>query len=60
MITFRQLRDEIDKLTEEQKDCMVSVYLPWEDEYKEIEAELWFADVDNDVLDVDHPIIRIF
>ncbi len=58
-MTFRALRNLLNELKDDQLDCNCAVYVPWEDEYLELEPELWFADEDNGILDKDHPILYI-
>jgi hypothetical protein len=56
-LTFRQLAEHIDQMSDEQKDCDVSIYDGDNDEYYCVK-EVVFATEECQVLDVDHPILR--
>jgi hypothetical protein len=58
-MTFKQLKEEIEKFNDEQLNSTVTTYIPWEDEYFGI-LEVTFATKDNDVLDAEHPVLFIF
>ena len=55
-LTYRQLQEEISKMTEEQKDCNVSVYVAGFDEFCPVD-EVSYS-VEDDVLNEGHPIIN--
>jgi len=57
-MTYKQLKEEIEKFDEEQITSDVSIYLPWEDEYRLLK-EVTFATKDNGILDSEHPILYI-
>ena len=59
-MTYRELAEQISRMTPEQKDCDVCV---WDSDYETDEfyqegVELVFATPSCQVLDTDHPIIR--
>lgn len=58
-MTYRELAYRISLLTDEQKDCDISVYLNQEDEYRSgCDAELYITvEKDCDVLDEKHPFL---
>ena len=56
-MTYRDLLNALDKLTDEQLDCDLSVYVPGIDEY--YEAQFDFSSEEGDVLDEGHPIFVI-
>jgi hypothetical protein len=58
MITYKQLLTELNKLTEEQLNSDVCVFDTAIDEYFQLNVEFVYATDAQDVLDVDHPIIR--
>jgi hypothetical protein len=58
MITYKELLQQLQQLNEEQLNQDVAVYDEGTDEYYQLKVELVFATDAQDVLDVDHPIIR--
>ena len=57
-MTYKELLQQLQQLTEEQLNCDVAIYEPCADEYWQDKVELVFATDECQVLDVDHPIIR--
>ena len=57
-LTYRELLEKLQQLTEDQLDCNISIYIPWDDEYIPVD-KLIFAGVENDVLDEDTPILQL-
>ena len=57
-MTYEDLLIELANLSEEQLKLDVAVYHDFEGEYYQSSVELVFATDAQDVLDVDHPIIR--
>jgi hypothetical protein len=57
-MTYRQLQEEIAHMTEEQKNCHISVYKNDIDEFFEVHG-LGFSDERNDVLDKGHPVLEL-
>ena len=53
-MTYRELIEQLKKLTEEQLDCDVTVQDLYEEEYYSADFD---TVVESDVLDEDHPII---
>jgi len=58
MITYKELLNQLQQLTEEQLNQDVAVYDTGTDEYYQLNIEFVFATDECQVLDVDHPIIR--
>jgi hypothetical protein len=59
MITYKELLNQLQQLTEEQLNQDVAICSEDdEDEYYQASVELVFATDECQVLDVDHPIIR--
>lgn len=58
MITYRQLLNELNKLTEEQLNSDVCVFDTGIEEYFQLNVEFVYATDAQDVLDLHHPIIR--
>ena len=56
-MTYADLLAALSNLTAEQLDMTVTAYDPFSDEY--IPSELVFTTDDQDVLDPDHPVIRL-
>ena len=57
-MTYKELLNQLQQLTEEQLNQDVAVYDEGTDEYYQLKVELAFASAAfNDVLDVDHPYI---
>ena len=56
-LTFRQLAERIEQMSDEQKDCDVSIYDGDNDESYTVE-DVAFATEECQVLDVGHPILR--
>ena len=57
-MTYKDLLNQLQQLNEEQLNEDVCVYDTGTDEYYQLKVELVFATDSQDVLDVDHPIIR--
>lgn len=57
-LTYRELLNDIKSLELEHLDDTVSIYIPWDDEYFEL-SEMTFATKENDVLDIEHPILYV-
>ena len=57
-MTYKDLLLQLQQLSEEQLNQDVAIYVPGVDEYYQDGVELVFATDEQDVLDVDHPIIR--
>ena len=57
-MTYKDLLLQLQQLSEEQLNQDVAIYVPGVDEYYQDGVELVFATDAQDVLDVDHPIIR--
>ena len=57
-MTYKDLLLQLQQLSEEQLNQDVAIYVPGVDEYYQDGVELVFATEAQDVLDVDHPIIR--
>lgn len=55
MITYRELKEKLEKLTEEQLDMNVSFYDKMNDEY--YSGGAFFITDEDDVLDKNHPVI---
>lgn len=58
-MTYRQLKERINKLSENQLDCDITVYKPDEDEYYPTHISVGITE-ENDVLDEGHPYFLIF
>ena len=57
-MTYKELLIKLLQLNLEQLNQDVAIYEPCADEYWQDKVELVFATDAQDVLDVDHPIIR--
>ena len=57
-MTYKELLAELQKLNEEQLNSDVAIWDVANDEYYQQDVDLLFVDNTQDVLDVDHPIIR--
>jgi hypothetical protein len=57
-MTYKELLIQLLDLSQEQLNQDVAVYDEGTDEYYQLKVELVFATDAQDVLDVDHPIIR--
>ena len=57
-MTYKELLQQLQQLTEDQLNQDVCVYDTGTDEYYQSGVEFVFATDECDVLDVDHPIIR--
>ncbi len=55
-VTYRELIEQLEKLTEEQLDCTVTVHHLHHEEYHGADFDIV---VESDVLDEDHPILTI-
>jgi len=59
-MTYRELSEYIENLTEEQKNCDVTVYVSGVDEYYSLVGDFPALESDHDdVLDKDHPYLVI-
>jgi hypothetical protein len=58
MMTYKDLLNQLQNLTEEQLNSNVAVYDTGVDEYYQLNVEFVFTTDECDVLDVDHPVIR--
>ena len=57
-ITYKELGEEIQRMTPRQQGTNVTIYDPLTDEYI-APADINYSGEDNDVLDMDHPIIEL-
>ena len=57
-MTYKELLQQLQQLSEEQLKSDVAIYDEGTDEYYQLKVELVFETEECDVLDVDHPIIR--
>jgi hypothetical protein len=57
-MTYKELLQQLQQLTEDQLHCDVTIYEPCADEYWKDKVELVFANQECEVLGLDHPIIR--
>ena len=57
-MTYKELLNQLQQLNPEQLNQDVAVYHDHEGEYYQSDVEFVFATDAQDVLDVDHPIIR--
>jgi len=58
-MTYKELLQQLQQLTEEQLNCDVAICCEDdEDEYYQASVELVFVTDECQVLDVDHPVIR--
>ncbi len=57
-MTYKDLLDQLQKLNLEQLNQDVAIWNDDLDEYYQSGVELVFVDTTQDVLDVDHPVIR--
>jgi hypothetical protein len=57
-MTYKELLAELQKLNEEQLNQDVAIWNDLLDEYYQLDVDLLFVDNTQDVLDVDHPVIR--
>jgi len=55
---YKELRDRIDLMTNEQKNMLVTIFVSDTDEFYPI-GSVSFATAKTDVLDKDHPILNI-
>ena len=55
---YKELLNQLQQLNEEQLNQDVAICSEDEDEYYQASVELVFATDAQDVLDVDHPVIR--
>ena len=59
-MTYKELLNQLQQLNEEQLNQDVAVYHDYEGEYYQSDVEFVFATDAQDVLDVDHPVIRFW
>jgi hypothetical protein len=57
-MTYKELLAELQKLNEEQLNQDVAIWNDLLDDYYQLDVGLVFVDNTQDVLDVDHPVIR--
>lgn len=57
-MTYKELLDQLQQLNPEQLNQDVAVWNDDLDEYYQFGVELVFVDNTQDVLDLDHPVIR--
>ena len=57
-MTYKELLDQLQQLNEEQLNQDVAIWDEDNDEFYQQDVDLLFVDNTQDVLDVDHPIIR--
>ena len=57
-MTYKDLLQQLQRLTEEQLNCDVTIYEPCADDYWKDKVELVFATDVCQELGADHPIIR--
>jgi hypothetical protein len=57
-MTYKELLQQLQQLSEDQLNSDVAIYDEGTDEYYQLKVELVFATDAQSVLDVDHPIIR--
>lgn len=58
MMTYKQLLQQLQQLSEDQLNEDVCVYDTGTDEYYQLNVELVYSTQECDVLNLDHPIIR--
>ena len=58
MMTYKELLNQLQSLTEDQLNQDVCVYDTGTDEHYQLNVELVFTTGECDVLDTDHPVIR--
>ena len=57
-MTYKELLNQLSKLNEEQLNQDVAIWDEDNDEFYQQDVDLLFVDNTQDVLDVNHPIIR--
>jgi len=57
-MTYKELLNQLQSLTEDQLNEDVCVYDTGTDEYYQLNVELVYSTQECDVLNLDHPIIR--
>jgi hypothetical protein len=57
-MTYKELLNQLQQLNEEQLNQDVAIWNDLLDEYYQLDVGLVFVDNTQDVLDVDHPVIR--
>ena len=59
-MAYKDLKDHLEKMTDEQLDKSVTIFLPWEmGEFYPVER-IEFTSFDNDVLDIETPILVVY
>ena len=58
MMTYKELLNQLQQLNEEQLNQDVAIWDEDNDEFYQQDVDLLFVDNTQDVLDVNHPIIR--
>jgi len=58
MMTYKELLQQLQQLSEDQLNEDVCVYDTGTDEYYQLNVELVYSTQECDVLNLDHPIIR--
>ena len=57
-MTYKELLQQLQQLTEDQLNEDVCIYNSWEDQLIQLDVTLTFSDPECAVLNLDHPIIR--
>ena len=57
-MTYKELLDQLQQLNEEQLNQDVAIWDEDNDEFYQQDVDLLFVDNTQDVLNVDHPVIR--
>jgi len=58
MMTYKELLQQLQQLSEDQLNEDVCVYDTGTDEYYQLNVELVYSTQECDILNLDHPIIR--
>lgn len=58
-MTFKDLAEQINSMTDEQKNCDVSVYVHDMDEFYPLEDSILFSAPEPDVLDPNTPYLQV-
>jgi hypothetical protein len=56
-MTYKELLNQLQSLTEDQLNEDVCIYNSWEDQLIQLDVTLEFSDPESEVLNLDHPII---
>lgn len=57
-MTYKELLQQLQQLSEDQLNEDVCIYNSWEDQLIQLDVTLAFSDPECEVLNLDHPIIR--